>query len=154
MLEGKKLEKLLWAEAVANAAYTLNRCPTKTLRSVTPEEMWSGKWPCVAYIRVFGNFAYAMVSDEKRDKHNAKGIKHMFIRYCEGTKVYMLMCLEIKKIKKCNDVVFMEDSGGIKKNLEMGLSRGNEGPTVVVMVDESSKSPLFDGGGQSVNDNE
>ena len=37
--------------------------------------------------------------------------------------------------------------------LKMRPSGRNEGSTVVV-VDESSKSPLFDGGGQFMNDNE
>ena len=44
----------------------------------------------------------------------------------------------------------MEDSGSIRKNLEVRASGRNEGPMVVV-VDESSKLPLFDGGGQFVN---
>ncbi|KRY06787.1 Retrovirus-related Pol polyprotein from transposon TNT 1-94, partial [Trichinella britovi] len=32
----------LWAEAVGTANYLRNRCPTKALRKVTPEEAWSG----------------------------------------------------------------------------------------------------------------
>jgi hypothetical protein len=43
----------------------------------------------------------------------------------------------------------MEDSGIIRVDLEMHPIGRNEGPMVVV-VDESSKSPLFEGGGQSV----
>lgn len=48
--------------------------------------------------------------------------------------------------------MFMEDSGSIKNNLEMYPSRKNKGHAVVAM-DEYSKSPFFDGGGQSVDDN-
>jgi hypothetical protein len=51
--KAQKLEKSLWAEAVANAAYTLNQCPTKVLRSITPREIWSGRQPCVAHMCVF-----------------------------------------------------------------------------------------------------
>ena len=48
--------------------------------------------------------------------------------------------------------MFMKDSGNIKNNLEMCKSGRNEGPTVV-MVDKSSKSPLFNGGRQFMNGN-
>ena len=149
MLEARKVEKSFWAEAVANAVYTLNRCPTKALRMVTPEEMWSGRRPCVAHMRVFGSIAYAMGADDK--KFNAKGTKCILLGYCEGTKAYRLMCLETMKIVKSEDVVFMEDSGSTKKDLEMRPSGRNGGPLVVV-VDESSKSPLLNDGEQSVDD--
>ena len=47
--------------------------------------------------------------------------------------------------------MFMENNGRIRIDLEMRPSGKNECPTVVV-VDEASKSPLFDGGGQFMND--
>jgi hypothetical protein len=39
MLNGKHLPKELWGEAVSTAAYNLNRCPTKRLDGITPEEV-------------------------------------------------------------------------------------------------------------------
>ena len=73
--------------------------------------------------------------------------------YCEGTEVYRPMCLETKKIIKSRDVMFMKDSGSISNDLEMRPSGRNGGHTVVVM-DESSKSPLLDGGKETVDDME
>ena len=151
MLEAKTLMRYLWAEVVANTICTLNRYPTKALRSVTPEEMWSRRRPCVAHIRVFRNLAYVMVSDEKR--FNAKGTKCMFLGYCEGMKAYRLVCLATEKIRKGEDVVIMEDSGCMKNKLEMRPS-GRNGGHMVVVVDEASKPPWFDGGGQFVEGNE
>jgi hypothetical protein len=58
-----------------------------------------------------------------------------------------------KKIIKNGDVVFMDDSGSIRNDMEMRPSGRNEGPQVVV-VDESSKVSLFDDNGQFVNGNE
>lgn len=46
----------------------------------------------------------------------------------------------------------MEDNGSIKNDLKMHPNGRNGGP-MVVTVDESSKLPLFDGGGQSKDDN-
>jgi hypothetical protein len=94
-------------EAVANVVYTINRCPTKTLRFNTPEEMGSGRRPCVTHMCVFGSLAYAMVSDEKRGEFNAKPTKCMFLEYCESMKAYRPMCLETKKIiKKWRNYVY------------------------------------------------
>ena len=63
--------------------------------------------------------------------------------------------LKTKKIiKNNNDVVFIKDSGSIKNDLAMHPNGRNGGSNVVVMMDESSKSTLFDGGGQSMDSNE
>lgn len=50
------------------------------------------------------------------------------------------------------NIAFMENSGSIRNNLEMCPSGRNEGPMMVV-VNEYSKPPLFDGGGQFVDSN-
>ena len=76
----------------------------------------------------------------------------MFLEYYEGIKAYRLICMGTKKVIKNEDVVFMENSGSISKVLEMCSSGRIEGPTAVVLVDESSNSPLFDGGGQFDNE--
>ncbi len=110
MLHAQNLKKSLWAEVVVNAAYTSNQFPSRALASITPEEAWSGRKPCISHMRVFGCIAYAMVPDEKRGKLDAKGTKCLFLGYCEGTKAYRLMCVQSKKIIKCRDVEFMEDS--------------------------------------------
>jgi hypothetical protein len=59
-----------------------------------------------------------MVPDEKRGKLDAKGTKCLFLRYCEGTKAYRLMCVQSKKIIKCRDVEFMEDSTNVGNDLD------------------------------------
>ena len=58
MIKGKDLPREFWAEAVATAVYLLNRCPTKSVRNMTPEEAWSSFKPSVAHLRVFGCIAY------------------------------------------------------------------------------------------------
>jgi hypothetical protein len=108
-----------------------------------PEEAWSGRKPCISHMRVFGCIAYAMVPNEKRGKLDAKGTKCLFLGYCEGTKAYRLMCVQSKKIIKCWDVEFMEDSTSVGNDLEMRPSGRNDTPNVVI-VDTSSKSPCVD----------
>ena len=56
-----------------------------------------------------------------------------------------------KENHKNIDVVFIEDSGSIRNDLGIRPSGRNEGSMVV--MDKSSKSPLFNVGGKFVNDN-
>ena len=142
--------------AVANAVYTPNQCSMMALHSITPKKTWSGKRPCIVHMRMIKSIIYAMLPDERRCKLNAKKIKCVFLGYYECMKAFRLMSLKTKqKIHKNKDVVFMEDSGSIRNDLKMSPSVRNEGPTVVVVVvDKSSISPLFNSGRQYVNDNE
>jgi hypothetical protein len=143
MIHAQHLKLEFWAEAMANAVYIRNRCPTRALVSITPQEAWSGCKPCIAHMRVFGCIAYAMVADAKRGKLDAKGTKCLFLGYCEGTKAYRLMCLETKKIIKSRDVVFVEDSTSVGHGLEMGPSGSSETPSLG-LVDQSSKPSTLD----------
>ena len=47
MLKQKNLSHSFWGEAAMTAAHVLNRCPTKRLNSVVPEEAWSSSKPSV-----------------------------------------------------------------------------------------------------------
>ena len=127
MIHGQGLKLELWGEAVSNVVYTRNRCPTQALTSKTPQEAWSGIRPHVSHMRTFGCIAYALVPSAKRTKLDAKGIKCLFLGYCEGTKAYRLMCVESKKIIKCRDVTFLEDGGPDPKLLEMSPSGSSGG---------------------------
>ncbi|GAU30981.1 hypothetical protein TSUD_104950 [Trifolium subterraneum] len=51
MLNGKHLPKELWGEVVSTATYILNRCPTKKLEGITPEECWSGIKPSLTHLK-------------------------------------------------------------------------------------------------------
>ena len=129
MIHGQGMKLELWREAVSNAVYTRNRCPTQALTSKTRQEAWSGIRPHMSHMRTFGCIAYALVPSAKRTKLDAKGIKCLFLGYCEGTKAYRLMCVESKKIIKCRDVTFLEDGGPDPKLLEMSPS-GSTGGSV------------------------
>ena len=89
---------------------------------------------CISHMHLFGCIAYAKVPDERRTKLDAKGIKCLFVGYCEGTKAYRLICLESQKIIKSLNVVFFED----KRPLEEGPS-GSIGQEALE-ADHSSKS--------------
>ena len=134
MLYTQGLGREFWVEAVSNAVYTRNRCLNKSLVNITLEEAWSSKRPNISHMRVFGCIAYAKVPDEKRTKLDAKGMKCLFVGYCEGTKAYRLVCLESQKIVKSPMLCFLED----KTLLEEGPN-GSIGQEALE-VNHSSKS--------------
>ena len=66
MLKSKNMPKEFWAEAVDCAVYLSNRCPTRSVKDITPQQAWKGKRPSIAHLRVFGSIAYAHVDDENQ----------------------------------------------------------------------------------------
>ena len=138
MLYAQNLKLDLWAEAVVNAVYTRNRCPTRAVANMTPEQGWSGRQPCVAHMHIFGCIAFANVPDACRTKLDAKAKKCVFLGYSEGAKAYRIMSVEMKIIRS-RDVTFCEEST-VGPHLEDGPS----GRCEEVIVDTSSKPPIVD----------
>src|SRR5579875_1494527 len=132
MIYGQGLGLEFWAEAVKNAAYIRNRCPTSAVHGMTPQEAWCGKKPCIAHMRVFGCIAYAKIPDASRTRLEPKSVKCLFLGYCEGSKAYRLICLESKNIIKCCDVTFCEH-GELQKELELGPSGSNVAKSVLIV---------------------
>ncbi|GAU11617.1 hypothetical protein TSUD_346090 [Trifolium subterraneum] len=81
MIRGKHFLKELWGEAVNTACYVLNRCPTKRLNNVTPEECWSGNKPNVSHLKVFGSIAYRHVPDQLISKLDDKSEFMVLVGY-------------------------------------------------------------------------
>ena len=107
MLKTKKLPKRFWGEAVTTAVYLLNRCPSKRLQGVTPEEAWSGRKPSVNHFRIFGSVFYRHVPEVKRSKLDSRGEKLVLVGYhCTGA--YRLLKPITGKIVISRDVTVDE----------------------------------------------
>lgn len=108
MLQGKRLPEEFWAEAIACAAYLINRTSTKSVNNMTPQEAWSGLKPGVGHLKVLGCIAYAHVPDQRRRKLDQKSEKTVFVGYSENTKAYKLYNPVTKKVIISKDVIFDE----------------------------------------------
>jgi hypothetical protein len=87
MLAAADLPKKLWGEAVHTACYLKNRTPIRGMDK-TPEELWSGKKPNGAHLRVFGCVAFTHIPSVKRDKLDNTAFKGVFVGYSQSTKQY------------------------------------------------------------------
>jgi hypothetical protein len=72
MLNGVKLGKELWEEAVDTACYLVNRSPSSTLDDKTPQKVWTGKKPSHTHLKVFGCEAYVHIPKENMSKIDKK----------------------------------------------------------------------------------
>ena len=61
MLKEKHFSNDYWDDTVAFATYIINRCPTKSVKDVVPEEAWNGRKHGATHMRVFGCVAYTHV---------------------------------------------------------------------------------------------
>lgn len=109
MLFDAHLSKQFWGEALATAAYIINRSPTRAIDGKTPMEMWSGHKPNLSNIRIFGSKVMVQVPKEKRQKWDPKSRQLIFVGYCESSKGYRLLDSNTNKIIKSRDVVFLEN---------------------------------------------
>ena len=64
MIHAQRLGHEFLAEAVCNAVYLLNRCPTKAVEGKMPEEAWNGLMSHVSHTRVFDCLASAKMPDQ------------------------------------------------------------------------------------------
>jgi hypothetical protein len=90
MFSGARIAQEFWMEAVETIRYMINLSPLSSLVDTNPNEVWSGKKPSVAHLKVFGCDAFMHVPKEKRSKLDKKVVKCIFIGYKEGMKRYKL----------------------------------------------------------------
>ena len=108
MLLDAKLSHKFWAEAISTAAYLKNRCPTTTIKGMTPYEAWFGKKPKVEHLGFFGCDAYAHIPKDERGKLDSKARKCILLGYGRDRKEYRLYDPVQQKILHRRDVRFNE----------------------------------------------
>jgi hypothetical protein len=86
MLNGARVAQELWEEAVDTTRYLVNMSPLLGIVNTTRNEVWYGKNPSVAYLKVFGCDEFVHIPKGKRSKMDKKEVKCIFIEYKEEMK--------------------------------------------------------------------
>uniref|UniRef100_H3H7U1 Integrase catalytic domain-containing protein n=1 Tax=Phytophthora ramorum TaxID=164328 RepID=H3H7U1_PHYRM len=108
MLEHAVLPKTYWGEAVMTATFLRNRCPTRAIsHDKSPHQVWTGKKPLLANLKVFGCHAYVHVPKAKRTKFDARSVRCRFLGYSEHEKAYRFEELESSRVLR--EVVVIQD---------------------------------------------
>ncbi|KAE9618243.1 putative RNA-directed DNA polymerase [Lupinus albus] len=107
MLKQKGLPHNLWGEAAMTASYILNRCPTKRLDNMVPEEAWCGIKPSIKHLRIFGSLCYRHIPDQRRKKLDDKSEPMILVGY-SSTGAYKLYNPKTRQAVFSRDVDFDE----------------------------------------------
>jgi transposase InsO family protein len=99
----------LWMEALKTTIHILNRIPSKSVPK-TPYELWTGRVPSLAHLRVWGSSAEAKVFNPNIGKLDPKTVGCHFIGYPERSKGYRFYCPNsYTKFVEMRHAVFLED---------------------------------------------
>lgn len=128
MLLDAGMHKRFWAEAVNTACYLQNRLPSAAVDR-TPYEIWFGRKPDLAYLRLFGSVGYVMIPSAKRKKLDVKAVRMTFVGYSAEHKAYRMLNTRTGEIQISRDVRFLELQDGSKAQLraECKLADNAEG---------------------------
>ena len=94
-----------WGYALESACYFLNRVSSKSIAK-TLYEIWMGRKPVLAHLRVWGCPAY--VKCLKTDKLGPKFDRCFFVRYPKKTKGYYFYLAVEQKVFVSSRAVFLE----------------------------------------------
>ena len=80
----------MWGEAILSANHILNKVPHKK-KEKTPYELWKGRKPSYAYLRVWGCLAKVAIPDPKKVKIGPKTVGCVFIGYATNSSAYRFL---------------------------------------------------------------
>ena len=72
MMREKHMPDLYWDEAASMAVYLMNRCTIDGVHELTPYEILVGRKPILSHLKVFESIANVRISNEDREKPDAK----------------------------------------------------------------------------------
>lgn len=107
MLKDKCLPNEIYDEDVSTATYILNRCLTKRLAGITPEERWFGVKPSLSHLKVPESIAHIHVPGQLRINFDDKSRQVILIGY-HSTGGYKLFDNRNRRIVISREVVIDE----------------------------------------------
>ncbi|WVZ70719.1 LOW QUALITY PROTEIN: hypothetical protein U9M48_019362 [Paspalum notatum var. saurae] len=105
MLKAKKMTAEFWSEAVSTAVFILNRAPTKSLKGVTPFEVWHERKSDIAFMRTFGCVGHVKNVKphlSKLEDEHTNGVPG------HGSKAYRMYDPRAERVHILRDVIFDE----------------------------------------------
>lgn len=142
MLFASGLSDRYWGEALLTATYLKNRSPTKVLNDKTPEEMWSGRKPNLAHLRVFGCTAFVHVPKGVGSKLMSRTKRCIFLGYDTIDFSYRLLDIDKNCIIRSRNVVFDESSFPAREEGAPGRERKHDSEEIV--LEESAEQAVVE----------
>ncbi|CAM8968501.1 unnamed protein product [Rhodiola kirilowii] len=109
MLSYSGLNDGFWGEAMLTACYLLNRVPNN-ISNLTPYEIWHGKKPSLAHVKVWGCRAVVRLPLPKIKTLGEKGVECIFIGYAQHSLAYRFYVIEPNKQVPVHTIIESRDS--------------------------------------------
>jgi len=109
MLNEYEVPKSFWADVVSTTCYVLNRMLIRPILKSTPYQLFKGKKPNVAHLKIFGCKCFVLNNEkENLGKFDSKADEAIFLGYSLTSKVYRVFNRRILNVEKSMHVVFDE----------------------------------------------
>ena len=109
MLNEYDVPKYFWADAVSTACYVLNRMLIRPILKVTPYELFKGRKPNVAHLKIFGCKCFVLNNEkENLGKFDSKADEAIFLGYSLTSKAYRIFNRRTLNMEESVHVVFDE----------------------------------------------
>ena len=89
MLNEYNVPKYFWADVVSTACYALNRMLIRPILKITSYELFKGRKPNVAHLKIFGCTCFVLKNGkENLEKFDSKVDEAIFLGYSLTSKAY------------------------------------------------------------------
>ena len=102
------LPESLWGEVLKNAAYILNRVPSKEINK-TPYELWTGKNPSIKHLHIWGCPIEARPYRPHERKLDSRTISCYFVGNAEHSRGYKFYDPTLRSIFETENARFLEE---------------------------------------------
>ena len=143
MINNADLPHTFWGEAVQTACYTLNRVVFRPGSHKTPHEIWNGKKPNIAHLKVFGSPCFIYKDRDYLEKFDAKSDKGIFLGYSTTSRAYRVYnkrtCTVMETVNVAiNEVPLVPNDLPSVAEQEQVLEANEEGPVEDAETSSSS----------------
>jgi len=109
MLNKHNVPKYFWVDAVSTACYVLNRMLIRPILKITPYELFKGRKPNVAHLKIFGCTCFVLNNGkENLGKFDSKADEAIFLGYSLTSKAYRVFNRRTLNVEESMHVVFDE----------------------------------------------
>lgn len=136
----------MWVEFYLAACHLHEKTPTKSLKGLTPYELWHEQKPDYSYIREIGCQAFVLIQNKHNPKIYERSIKCILVGYNPKAKEYRCYDKKTGQVYSTYHVRFLESHKGHPPPTPVKPDTTTPDPTALNQICEESVSEpiLFD----------
>ena len=134
----------LWDELYLTASHIHAKTPTRSLKDVTPFEMWYGRKPDYSYMREIGCKAFVLIQNRHNPKIFERSIECVLIGYDINSKSYRCYHRTTKRVISSYHVRFLESHEGHNPLAPEDTQTTTSLSTLSDIIDSATDVPITD----------